>query len=162
MLNLFLGISLLIPLWTDIKEGIIPNYYTGSLIAFGIIINLYLHSWSGVIFSLSGFFVGLFIFLVPYVLGGLGAGDVKLLAAIGAVKGAKFIFIDSLVVAVVGGLISLFILVMNKRLNILINKLLYKSSLEDLSHKNGKNSFAYGVAITTGTWIIILYDKFQL
>ncbi|SJZ44676.1 A24 family peptidase [Selenihalanaerobacter shriftii] len=155
MLDIILGVILFIAMWIDIKKGIIPNWLNFSLILFGLIINLYLTGWTGLLFGMKGFLLGLAIFLLPFALGGLGAGDVKLVSAVGALKGAKFIFIDSVIIAIVGGIISLFILLKNKKIGKFFYKLLYRLPLKDLSQKSKSDSFAYGVAIAVGTWITL-------
>ncbi len=72
---------------TDIKERKILNIVTLPTIIFGLII-IYYSSWFGRIsFSGKGFLLVLGYLLIPYLLGGMGAGDVKLMAAIGALNG---------------------------------------------------------------------------
>ncbi|MBM7623013.1 A24 family peptidase [Sporohalobacter salinus] len=155
MLDIFLGLILIVAMWIDIKERIIPNWLTFSLILFGLIINLYLAGWSGLLFSLQGLGVGLAIFLIPFVLGGLGAVDVKLIAGIGAVKGVNFILLDSLMIALVGGAISLFILIQDKKLGKMMKKIIYRLPLKSLEEQKENDVFAYGIAVTIGTWITL-------
>jgi prepilin peptidase CpaA len=52
-----------------------------------------------------------------YLLGGLGAGDVKFMAAVGCVKGAEFVFTGGVYGAVIGGLAGIVILTAQKRLS---------------------------------------------
>ena len=161
MLDFILALLLLIPLWFDVKEGIIPNYFILGLMICGLVFNIYAAGLSGLITSIFGFGLGLIIFLIPFILRGLGAGDVKLLAAIGAVKGPGFIVINVLVIAIVGGLISCLILLKQNRLGKitkLINKLIYQIPLDKLKQSKNKdnNSFPYGVAIVVGTWCSLL------
>ncbi|ADL11780.1 peptidase A24A prepilin type IV [Acetohalobium arabaticum DSM 5501] len=154
-MNILLGIILAVAMWIDIKDKIIPNWLTFSLMLLGLIINLSIDGWSGLLFSLQGLGVGLAIFLIPFVLGGLGAGDVKLVAGIGAVKGVKFVLLDSLVIAIVGGIISLFILIQEKKLGRMIKKVIYRlpfKSLSDREDQEGNDAFPYGVAVAFGTW----------
>ncbi|MBM7557197.1 A24 family peptidase [Halanaerobacter jeridensis] len=165
MLDLMLALILLVPLYFDIKEGIIPNYFIIMLLVVGLIINIYLTGFSGLLTSISGFLLALFLFLIPFIVRGLGAGDVKLIAAIGAVKGPGFIFINSLVVAIVGGLISVLILLKENKLEqitSLFNKLVYRIPLENLEQQKNVNSFPYGVAIVIGTWCSLLLSELNM
>jgi prepilin peptidase CpaA len=68
----------------DLRTRRIPQALTiGGALA-GIIFHFATGGWTSGAASLAGWTVGLLIFLVPFALGGLGAGDVKLLAALGA------------------------------------------------------------------------------
>ncbi|MFO7820345.1 MAG: prepilin peptidase [Halanaerobacter sp.] len=165
MVDITLSLILIIPLYFDIKYGIIPNYFIGGLMLAGLIINIYQSGLAGISTSSLGFVVGLFLFLIPFILRGLGAGDVKLVAAIGAVKGARFIFVNALVIAIVGGLISLFLLIKENRLGKitqLINKFIYRIPLDDLERQGDAQSFPYGVAIVVGTWSSLLLKVLNL
>jgi prepilin peptidase CpaA len=46
------------------------------------------------------------LLVIPFALGGIGAGDVKLLGIIGALKGPDFVFIAFLAAAITGGIMS--------------------------------------------------------
>ena len=155
MLDMFLGLILAAALWIDVKEKIIPNWLTFSLILSGLIINLYLAGWSGLLFSLQGLGAGLGIFLIPFILGGLGAGDVKLIAGIGAVKGVNFVIVDSLIIALVGGVISLFILIRERKLGRMMQKIIYRLPFKSLSDQEGNDAFSYGLAVAVGTWFTL-------
>ncbi|MGM0501112.1 MAG: A24 family peptidase [Bacillota bacterium] len=164
-MDLILGLILVIPLYLDLKKGIIPNWFILLLTSAGLIINLYLRGLSGLLYSISGFGLGLFLFLLPFILGGLGAGDVKLVAAIGAVKGARFIFLDVLIIAVIGGLLAVLKLIRENNLGKitdLINKFIYRLPLDDLSQKKSSNVFPYGVAIVIGTWCYLVLNSLNI
>lgn len=152
MVDILLGLIVAAAMVIDIKEQIIPNWLTFSLMLAGLLINLYLNGWFGLLFSLQGLGIGLSIFLIPFILGGLGAGDVKLVAGIGAVKGVKFIVVDSLAIAIVGGIISLFILIQEQKLGRMMQKLIYRLPFKDLAQQEGNDVFPYGVAVAFGTW----------
>ena len=64
--------------------------------------------------TLLGTVVGLGILLIPYLLGGMGAGDVKLLAVIGAIKGMSFVILAAFNMAFAGGIMALLIILFHK------------------------------------------------
>jgi prepilin peptidase CpaA len=69
---------------TDVRSFRIPNRLTLPLLACGLVYQLVTAGLSGLGAGLLGVLLG-FALLVPFhVAGGLGAGDVKLLAAVGA------------------------------------------------------------------------------
>lgn len=61
----------------------------------------------GLIFSGLGLVIGVAVFLPFYLMGGMGAGDVKLMGAVGALLGPTDLFYCILFVAVVGGIYAL-------------------------------------------------------
>jgi len=54
-----------------------------------------------------GMLVGLLILIIPFALGGIGAGDVKLLGFIGALKGVTFVIYAAIGMGLAGGLMAL-------------------------------------------------------
>lgn len=90
----------------DIKYRKIPNWLTFPAMLTGVVINLLLDfdSWR---LSLLGLLVGFLILLIPFLLGGIGAGDVKLLMALGAFLGAKKVISVGLCSGIAGGVMAL-------------------------------------------------------
>ena len=84
----------------------VPNWITFPMIVGGWIASGAVFGWSGLGWSLVGTAVGLGLLLPAYAIGGMGAGDVKLLAGVGAWVGATHTFWAFLVSAIVGGLIA--------------------------------------------------------
>ena len=67
----------------DIKQHRLPNILTVSTAVLGIILQYGLHGWNGVLDGMAGFFTGLVLLLPFYAIRWMGAGDVKLMAAVG-------------------------------------------------------------------------------
>lgn len=91
----FLAIGLtLMAAWTDWHARRIPNWLTVSGVILGISINSYLRGWIGTKASLEGTGLALAVLLPLVLLRGLGAGDWKLMGAVGAFLGpVLFLFV---------------------------------------------------------------------
>ena len=96
---------------TDTRRGLIPNRLTFPALFLGVAIHTLLGGWSGFMFAVEGAGVGLGLFLLPFLIGGMGAGDVKLLAALGAFLGVGHIVVAFSVSVTLGGILGLWILV---------------------------------------------------
>lgn len=71
----------------DMRRHRLPNALTASAAVLGITLQCWLQGWSGFLNGLAGFFTGLFLLLPFYAVHWMGAGDVKLMAAVGAFLG---------------------------------------------------------------------------
>lgn len=91
---------------TDTFCSRIPNTLTVGLALAGFTCQYLGSGVSGLRQAALGLFVGLGLFLLPYLLGGMGGGDVKALAALGTLLGPGAIFQVFLYTALVGSLLS--------------------------------------------------------
>jgi len=106
----------LISLITDIKSRKILNIVTYPAMLIGLAANMYiLGPLPGAVFSIKGLILGILIFWIPFAMGGLGAGDLKLLGVIGSFKGLTFTLWTGLYTALAGGVISLLIIIFDKQ-----------------------------------------------
>ncbi len=64
--------------------------------------------------SLLGTLIGFAVFLVFFLLGGMGGGDIKLMAGFGAIVGSHQIFLAAIMAALVGGVMALLYLLVQK------------------------------------------------
>src|SRR5687767_2077545 len=72
---------------TDLRARRIPNWLTGGSALVGLLAGFWLHGPPGGLSALTGGLLGFALLLPFYALGGVGAGDVKLLAALGTLIG---------------------------------------------------------------------------
>ncbi len=157
-----LGLTLGIAVFTDWREHKIYN----KLLVPAFFTALLFHTLQGGILgltsSLMGAAIGFVLLLLPYLMGGMGAGDVKLLAVIGAFGGTNFVLTSLLYGAIIGGLISAFLLARRKALgNTLKNLLLFlplrqkpQHSIDAMNNVR-QEKFPYGIAIALGTLIAL-------
>jgi prepilin peptidase CpaA len=91
---------------TDLRSRRIPNALTIGAAVAGLITHAAIGGVSGGMTSVAGFAVGMILFLPFFLLGGMGAGDVKLLAALGAWLGPGDVFWLALYASVIGGVLA--------------------------------------------------------
>jgi len=96
--------------WRDIKTQRIPNYLTLGTAVAGLGFQLGCHGWGGLWSGFLGLALGFGLLIIPYLLKGMGAGDVKALAALGAWLGPRQTFFLFLYMGICGGLLVLFVL----------------------------------------------------
>lgn len=163
--DVLLMVVLVASLYTDLRYHKIYNKITFSGVLFGVLINIGMNKWKGIIFSIEGLLAGILIFIIPFALGGLGAGDVKLVGAIGAIKGPVFVLVSALLSAIVGGIIAVFIMLKRKKflkttkemLREFFNFITLKIPLS--LKKEVRERFPYALAIFLGTILTFLFKK---
>jgi prepilin peptidase CpaA len=101
----------------DVLYRRIPNWLTVSGVVLGIAMNTILgpEAGAGLVFSLVGLLVAFGIYAALYALRAMGAGDVKLMAAIGALVGWERWFGIFFVTALIGGVMALLLVVSRGR-----------------------------------------------
>jgi prepilin peptidase CpaA len=94
--------------YTDLRSRRIPNWLVLPFLVAGIIVSFAPRSWHGIGIgdSLLGMGLGLLLFGILAWMGGMGMGDVKLCAAIGAWVGPKQLFLALVLTGIVGGIMA--------------------------------------------------------
>jgi len=110
MTEIFLFLILGTAIASDLRWRTIPNWLTGSSILVGLGFHTVMNQFVGFVFSLEGAAVGLGLFVILYMCGWMGAGDVKLFAAVGSFLGPAQTISAAIVIALVGGLLALLVL----------------------------------------------------
>ena len=101
--------------YTDIKYRRIPNKLVLITLFVGLALNTSFGGWHGLFQSVAGLALAFSLMFFFHVFGTMGAGDVKLFAAIGAVFGVSLVLPTLLVVALTGGLLAIFKMVYVRR-----------------------------------------------
>lgn len=102
-------VTLVVAAIIDGRQLKVPNWITFPMIASGWVYSAVLSpypGWEGLFLSLIGTAVGLAVLLPPYAVGGMGAGDVKLMAGVGAWMWGTVTLVAFAVSALVGGVIA--------------------------------------------------------
>jgi prepilin peptidase CpaA len=105
-----IGALLLWTVRTDFREQRIPNATCLSLIITGLVLQVSAAGWQGVLMWFTGMITGLAVFLPLYLLKGMAAGDVKLMAALGAGLGPLSTLYAALFTLIAGGVMGLIVI----------------------------------------------------
>jgi len=145
----------------DLSTRRVPNWLTFGTTALGVTIATAHSGGIGVAGALEGLVVGLLLMLPGHVIGKTGAGDVKLLAALGTLLGPRSIAMAFLYTAVAGGVLAVLVAAKRRRL---------RESLEgtatlvvtgggnaaEIEKPSTDNRFAYAPAIAIGAVVAAL------
>ena len=108
--EIFLFLILGTAIASDLRWRTIPNWLTATSIIVGLGFHTVRNQFAGIVFSLEGAVLGLGIFVILYACGWMGAGDVKLFAAVGSFLGPAQTISAAIAIALVGGLLALVVL----------------------------------------------------
>jgi prepilin peptidase CpaA len=165
--SLFITIAaLLIPLaiiitYYDVRYRRIPNAFVLATLASGLIINTIYGGLSGTLLSLGGCAIAFMLMFILHIFGAMGAGDVKLFAAVGSLTGANLVLPTFLVVILTGGALALLLTLrsgavrttMQRVLQILVGLLPGWEMPRFAVPADRRHTIPYGVAITFGSLI---------
>ena len=113
---------------------------------------------AGLLFALKGWVLGMALLMIPFVMRGMGAGDVKLLGVVGALQVLGIVVNTFLWMAVWGGIMAFIALVASGKIQILVLQLAasyyppWQVKVAVLKSKTSveKVTIPYGVAIGLG------------
>lgn len=158
--------ALLIPLavlviYYDVRYRRIPNAFVLATLISGLTLNLAMYGLSGGLSSVGGCLLGFILMFMLHVFGAMGAGDVKLFAAIGSVIGAPLVLPTFVVVVLTGGLLAVisilrsgvFRTTMHRVLQIFVGLLPGWQMPKFSVPADRRLTIPYGVAITIGAII---------
>jgi prepilin peptidase CpaA len=152
----------------------VPNWITFPLVIGGWVYSGVLFGWSGLGWSLAGTAVGLGLLLPAYAIGGMGAGDVKLLAGVGAWVWGTVTFYAFCLSAIIGGVIALAMVIYSRTWrqhqrqfwSILTEIMVVRSPDQLAALSAGRKSsmmlLPYGIPIAIGTIIYFAWTGMLL
>ena len=91
---------------TDLRTRRIPNVITLSAMVGGIALNGLYFGFTGLGFSVAGLLIAFLLLLTPFALGGVGGGDVKMMAAVGALLGPRLGLAGLAIGVILGGVMA--------------------------------------------------------
>ena len=144
---------------TDVRSCTIPNRITFSMALCGLAIHGLTNGLEGLLFSLKGLSAGLGLLIIFYIWGGMGAGDVKLLGAVGATIGPTDVLMAFLVTASFGGLYAIGLMIGTwglsstaERVRVMLTTWLVTKDFNNPSPSaKGQPKLRYGLVIGLGT-----------
>lgn len=159
---ILLTVILILATYTDLKKHLIPNVLSLGGILIGLIMHSYQNGLDGFLFSFSGLAVGFFLLIPFYAMKGMAAGDVKLMAAIGAFLGAYTTFIIVLSTLICGSILAIgYVLLKDnsastfKRYFTIVKTFFITHRwiyIKPTSNDVGGQRFPYAIAILVGTF----------
>ncbi len=164
--------NLLLPLiltlwiaWGDVRSRRIPNYLTIGTAVAGLAYNCLTQGLPGLTHGILGMLLGFAFLILPYMWGGLGAGDVKALAALGAWLGPRLTILLFCYMGIAGGVLALGYLIWQGNLwtkikegwTALLNLILCRpdGSPGSRSPRKLTEGIPYGVAIAVGMIVLV-------
>ncbi len=162
VLTAMVFVVLLIATVTDLRAMRIPNWLTFSAMFAGLALHGGMQGLDGFFFSLGGLALGLGLMAPAFWFNAMGAGDVKLMAAVGAALGAEAVFSAFLWSSIAGGVYAMVILLFH----LPMLKVVWRSFkafivsvvlMRDFAHRPSPEAekrlpkLCYGAAIAGGT-----------
>jgi prepilin peptidase CpaA len=136
----------------DLARRRIANWIPVAALAGGFGWQIGLGGWWGALQALGGTAAGFAVFLIFYLLGGMGGGDVKLMAGFGALLGCPGVFWAALWTAFAGGILAVFALAGKAVMRLICGP------ERGGKNQNGeeKESIPYAPAIALGVWLSLV------
>ncbi len=170
-------LALLIPAtlyasWIDYAERRVPNWLNALIAVCGLTMQVTFFGGSGVSAGLLGLAVGFGVLIIPWLMHGMGAGDVKLMAAIGCWLGPWLTLVSFAAGAILGGIVALIMIYSTGRVvHAYTNMQTIMTKMKRLDTAfgtyGGARTFGetsqllpYGVPLTAGTIGVLLTHYF--
>ena len=161
IVELFLVPLAVLIIYHDVRYRRIPNAFVLATLISGLTLNFIMGGLQGGLYSAGGCVLAFILMFMLHVFGAMGAGDVKLFAAVGSVLGAQLVLPTFVVVVLTGGVLALvsvlrsgvFATTMHRVLQILVGLLPGWQMPKFSVPADRRLTIPYGVAITIGAII---------
>jgi prepilin peptidase CpaA len=158
---------------TDIRGRRIPNWLTLAGIIAGFLLGIVTGGLPGVGRAAGGMFLGFGAYFVLYCLHAMGAGDVKLMAAVGAIVGPSNWIVVLVATALAGGVLAVVLMIAKARVRetlwntaYILNELVHlrppyrRRSHLDVKHPGALN-MPHAIAIAAGTLFCLFWTHLR-
>jgi prepilin peptidase CpaA len=155
-------------IYFDVRYRRIPNSIVLATLIAGISINIAFSGVPGMVSSLEGFALAFFPMLLMHIFGAMGAGDVKLFGAVGAVLGVSQVPLAFVVVVMLGAVLAIYTMLragtvlstLHGVLRIFVGILPGWEMPRFKMAPDRKHTIPYGVAIMLGSLIaVVLFPR---
>jgi len=143
----------------DLARRQISNWIPCSAFAAGLILQTVHAGWRGAGSALLGTATGAAVFLIFYLLGGMGGGDVKLMAGFGAVLGARQLLEAALWTAGCGGVMAVVVIAASQLREFWTGRRqvpLTEAPATGPRIRARRESIPYAPAIAAGVWLSLV------
>lgn len=163
---------LLLAVISDITTYKIKNTITYSFLIIGLTLNFVMEGIKGIRLSFQGIMLPVACLILLYMMEIIGAGDIKLLSAIGAVMGANFASYAMVYSFICGGIMAVLLILIRRNGTVRLKYLyLYIKSCfismkllqyADFKDKQDGSRFHFSIAVASGTAAVVIIDGFGL
>lgn len=145
----------------DLTRRRISNWIPACAFTSGLVLQIAERGWRGGVSAVLGSAAGAGIFLIFYLLGGMGGGDVKLMAGFGAVLGVPRLLEASLWTAGCGGIMAVLVMAASSLRGLWMSKGPFRNVDENNASTGAKTSgrvecIPYAPAIAAGVWLSLV------
>jgi len=163
----FLVPSVLLASWMDLRYHKVPNWLNLFIIVSGFTAQSVCHGWMGLWQGLLGMLLGFGLLIIPWLMHAMGAGDVKLMAAIGVWLGPVLTLRAFCVGAILAGAIAVVMIVLGRRLwhayfnmSLIMTKLRsFKTAFSEFGSvkvlQSTSQLLPYGVPLSIGALVVM-------
>jgi len=145
----------------DLRSRRVPNWLTLGITLIGLALATARLSGVSLGAAFAGFLLGLAVMLPGHLIGATGAGDVKLLAALGTLLGPRAVFFAFVYSAIAGGVLAVAVAMQRRTLEVTMERtaMLVRSrgaNVAEIERASTNNRFAYAPAIAIGALVAAL------
>jgi prepilin peptidase CpaA len=141
----------------DLAHRQISNWICGAALVAGLALHIVSEGWRGGFTALLGAVTGFVVFLIFYLLGGMGGGDVKLMAGFGAVLGVSRLLEAALWTAACGGIFATLAIAFNALRGLWRRRAsVDKGTRSAVPEKRRLQSIPYAPAIAAGVMLSLV------
>ncbi len=144
----------------DLFTRRIPNFMTVPMAAGGLAFHALAPTGHGSALALSGLALGMGLLLLPFLLGGSGGGDVKLLAALGAWLGPVQLLIAFLLSVFTAAFLAVLVttyVAIDSGIAKSRGRFLGTTTCGDNATQTGKRVLPFALPVAVGTWLLLAW-----